>query len=397
MGGSEFEAFLKEAGYAYEMETSKEVQRFTFRDRGCTFIGIANDADRQFLFLKAEFALSSEPPDIERLRQIMRDLEDEYPVVKLRSSTAGTPTSFEVITEQFESDPQAVGAIFWRTLDVMREVGNECYRRLETPPENPPSNDFRTRIEAALMRSCANGDACTYRSATDLIRLSLALVVDDEGHASAFCVASSRDASVYVTNAHVVGEQSGVTLYRQYPVYDKMMGTVLVKGDPNGRDLALISVPVPEIPAVTISARPPRSDMPIALAGYPHVQILAADELGELFSATHMGTITAVNHDGSIILHDALSRPGNSGGPLFDPVTAEVFGVECSGWESEEEAVAVGYDALVSFLKENNVAFNRPEGTPQGDITNAATNGMPADRHAQEAADSRDALPISTN
>jgi S1-C subfamily serine protease len=360
VNAAEFDAFLKDAGYAYHTGEGELANNFYFKDRGCYFVGVANERDPQFLYIMARFTLTPGSHELERLPQIMSDLENEYPVVKLRAQTSGEPPFFIVATEQFEADVDCVRAIFWRTLDIMQTVGNECFKRLapatpEKTVQNAESADVES-LEAALQRGCANNDAVTPDSPLGKIRRSLALVDDhDSGRGTAFCVASTSESSLYVTNAHVVGDHDQLTLYRQYPAYQKMLGQVVAKGNPDEVDLALVSVPVGGIPAVVMSSKTPRPDMPVAIAGYAQVQIWAAAKFGELLSAAHAGTITAIYRDGNTILHDALSRPGNSGSPLFDPATGEVYGVESGGWDTEREAVAVGQRALMAFLAQNNV------------------------------------------
>ena len=243
----------------------------------------------------------------------------------------------------------------------MQTVGNECFKRLApaAPEKAVPtggSSDLET-LEAALQSGCKNNDAVTADSPLGKIRLSLALVVDEQdgGRGTAFCVASTSERSLYVTNAHVVGDREQLTLYRQYPAYQKMVGQVVAKGNPDDVDLALLSVPVGGIPAVVMSPTTPKPDLPVAIAGYAQVQMWAAAKFGELLSAAHAGTITAIYRDGNTILHDALSRPGNSGSPLFDPATGEVYGVESGGWDAEREAVAVGQKALLAFLAQHEV------------------------------------------
>jgi S1-C subfamily serine protease len=200
---------------------------------------------------------------------------------------------------------------------------------------------------------------CTKSISALLFRPSLALVVDSKGSSgSAFCVASDAERSIYVTNAHVVNEEQELTLYRQCPDYAKMVGTVVAKGDASDVDLAVLSVDVPSIQPVTISSVRPHRDMRVTILGYPQVQFWVADRFGELQSAAHSGTVTSVIHDGSTILNDAVSRPGNSGGPLFDAGTGDVVGICTSGWADEEASVAIGRDVLLKFLNMHGIVPN---------------------------------------
>jgi S1-C subfamily serine protease len=168
-------------------------------------------------------------------------------------------------------------------------------------------------------------------------------------------VASTDAVSYYMTNAHVVGDATEVMLYRQVPEYAKMLGTVLAKGDVDSPDLAIVSVAVPSIVPVVLHSALANCESPVGLAGYPRAQIWAAETLGELMPAIHTGTITAVNKTGAAIVHDAVSRPGSSGGPLFDPSTGEVYGIEKSGWDDEQDSLAIGASVMRTFLEEHGV------------------------------------------
>jgi hypothetical protein len=186
------------------------------------------------------------------------------------------------------------------------------------------------------------------------IRASLALVwLPDASSGTAFCIRSTPEASLYVTGAHVLGDSKVATLYRQFPVFEKMPGSVLASGATNGLDLAVVSVPTGNIPAVMLSPDVLDCDGAVALAGYARVQMWAADMLGEVTPAIHVGTVISVNRQGSVVMHDAISRPGNSGGPLFDSATGNVVGIEKSGWQDEETGCAIGVPVLAAFLLDN--------------------------------------------
>jgi S1-C subfamily serine protease len=177
------------------------------------------------------------------------------------------------------------------------------------------------------------------------------------GTGSAFCVASDEQRSLYVTNAHVVAGYAGLTLYRQDPEFAKMTATVVARGTSTDLDLAVLSVPVPHVASVTLRATPPDPGARVALAGYPRVLIWAAPKLGGIAAAVYEATVNEINPRGTSMLHDAVSRPGCSGGPIFDPATGYVFGVNWAGYDSEGTALAVGLTALTTFLDENGVAY----------------------------------------
>jgi S1-C subfamily serine protease len=354
------EAFLKNAGNAYSSEKTEFGRITAFSERGCAYACLNYEDDPDLLHLRCQSNAPEPFPDAKRLADTLLGLEIEYPVVKLRALSDGSAVGFEVSTEQYEPDSNAVEWVFWRTIDLMRKVADECYRRLQESPVKPPGGQgeaWIAHIEDALRNGCP--DPSESASITARLRASLALVVlTDQSTGSAFCVRATDEASFYVTNAHVIEGATEVTVYRQVPMYEKMVGSVVAKGEVEDVDLAIVSVPTGNVPSVTIHPTAVRVDSPVALAGYAQVQIWAAETLGELTPSIHLGTVTAVNKSGSTILHDALSRPGNSGGPLFDPTTGNVLGVEKGGWEGEEEAMAIGAKMLSAFLSENADAFS---------------------------------------
>lgn len=367
MTTADFESLLSEAGNAYQVKKQEHGTRVLFRDRGYQYIGIPYENDVEFLHLKTIYSLPDLIPTIEKIRMILQELEEEYPVVKLRLlDRSDGKQSFEVSAEQFEVDVASAMSIFFRTIDLLKDVASECLHRLKphsesgTAPAAEPN--FIGETESLLQAACLEMATQKSDPVGIKIRLALAFAMTDEGTGTAFCVASNREQSFYVTNAHIVQDQRTIRLYRQSPAYEKMLGTVLARGDEQKVDLAIVSVPIGDIPPVKISEISPKVDLRVALAGYPRVQQLAAEAFGgELFPAIHEGTVTAITHGGHIVEHDALSRPGNSGGPLYDPVDGLVYGVEKAGWESEEASVAVGAFALCAFLNENHVAVTPAE------------------------------------
>jgi hypothetical protein len=370
MEAAQFEAFLKESGYAFESEKAQSATTFYFVDRGVKFSALSNDDNPDFFYVNARFDMPAPHPEPERVWKILRDLEYEYPVVKLRYPEGQQGNEyFEVAAEQFEADAAALKAIFWRTLDLIRNVAGECYRRLDAQPQKNDTSSgiaaYVAHLEEQLQRGCGPVSPAP-RNGIEAIRPALAFALDPAGATgSAFCVGSTGDASFYVTNAHMVGDYREVTLYRQEPEFAKMTATVLAKGDPAVLDLALLSVPVARIQPAVLCALSPLQGQPVALAGYPRVLIWAADAFGELVPGEYVGAIVAVNHDGSSILHSAISRPGSSGGPIFDPASGHVFGVQRAGWEGEEAAVAVGRNALAQFLSDHGVSYvTGPDNVP---------------------------------
>jgi S1-C subfamily serine protease len=377
MTSTELQQFLSEEGNSFTVESTEGGTFIHFIDRGFRVFADLYDDDPGFLLLRARCGFSGTGMVRDSFRVVLAEVERDRKVIKLSDvSSDSTNLAFEIRAEQFHADAASAQAVFWRLVDAMREAMQECYRRL-SPSDSmlgaPRANEreaWLERIENALRSGCDAAESPP-EGVGDKLRHALALVVDGNGlSGSAFCVASDSERSFYVTNAHVVDTEKELTLYRQYPIYSKMVGTVVAKGNADDVDLAILSVNVPSIQPVAISAIRPHRDMQITILGYPQVQFWMAERFGELQSAAHSGTITSVIHDGSRILNDAVSRPGNSGGPLFNSRTGEVLGVCTSGWADEEASVAIGRDMLLTFLHENAIRVNI------GDIGEAAEDQL---------------------
>ena len=161
-----------------------------------------------------------------------------------------------------------------------------------------------------------------------------------------FVVADGRHV---ITNAHV--------LPRELKVEHKESLVVLTGGSDGaenrraqiiaidrGRDLAVLLVDGPPLPALTIGdSSSVREGQELAFIGFPVGMALG------LFPATHRATLAALVpiaragitakqlnprmikrlRDSAYVVFqlDATAYPGNSGSPLFDPETAQVYGV----------------------------------------------------------------------
>jgi S1-C subfamily serine protease len=330
-----------------------------FNNRGVYVRAIAYDQG-DLLHILRQTPIPDGAPAADKVRETLQALEDEYPVVKLVLNESEDRASFTVSAEQFEPS-YAIEDIFWRTADLVVSVAKDGYRRLSPHTEHEEQADSQKAWVAKVEEELRKGSATeTTDSAAvfSAVKASLAFVVTDGGNATAFCVASDAQASYYVTNAHVVKDSKGVVLYRQRPYFEKMPGTVVAQGKPNGIDLAVIQVATSGIAPLKLQDSMPKDETQIGVAGYPRVQLKFADVCGELVPAIHLGTITAVVEGGAGILHDALSRPGSSGGPVFDVASGEVIGVHSAGWVEEEQFYCVGAAAaLAPFLIEHKVVI----------------------------------------
>lgn len=160
------------------------------------------------------------------------------------------------------------------------------------------------------------------------------------------------DGSLVATNAHVIGkplaagadpEQLAIAIPGPDP---KVVQVRVVRqvGLDAERDLALLRVPGPALPALALrDSDSVREGEQYLLTGFPIGSILG------LFAATHRAMIAAITpiaippgdprkldpalirrlQSGafSVFQLDATSYPGNSGSPLYDPTSGEVVGV----------------------------------------------------------------------
>jgi S1-C subfamily serine protease len=366
MTKEQLQAFLTDAGVAFSSPEGRRSNAIDFKNRGTILEAIAYDQG-DLLHITCTCGMPAPAPTPAKVQEVFQAIEDQFPIVKLLATGSKDAPSFMVSAEQFEPDVERIGGVFWRTADLLVTAARETYLRLSpqqvvaaSEKQPDPLVQWIAKLEEALRQGCnrpgsktGDGDnAAVYAR----VKSSLALVITKDGSTgSAFCVASDATASYYVTNAHVTRGSATVTLYRQKPDYEKMEATVAAEGDGKDVDLALLRVSAANVPPLKLKEQPPKDESPIALAGYARVQLWAAEQFGELIPSIHLGTITGLLKNGSCVMHDVVCRPGDSGGPLFDPESGEVVGVQEGGWQEEEEAYAIGAPVLASFLKAGKV------------------------------------------
>jgi len=155
------------------------------------------------------------------------------------------------------------------------------------------------------------------------VRRTLAIVASgsngDVRLGTAFCVYSDSSSSYFLTNAHVVGGTAIVAVRLEQDQHIHR-GYVLSRGA-WPLDFAVVKVQKGSVPYLKLSAAPPAPGQSIAIMGYPGIQLTT-----DLHASVHAGIVNDVIK-GYYIEHDALTDEGNSGGPLFDPRTALVYGV----------------------------------------------------------------------
>jgi serine protease Do len=156
--------------------------------------------------------------------------------------------------------------------------------------------------------------------------------------------------STIVTNAHVLPQKldadQGETIAVIAPGQNREMQLRRATrgADDPARDLALLNLPGPPLPALAIrDSEGVREGESVLFTGYPIGAVLGP------FPATHRGMISAITPIAIPAAHssqlkpdlvrrlssgpfpvfqlDATAYPGNSGSPVYDPATGEVIGV----------------------------------------------------------------------
>ena len=193
---------------------------------------------------------------------------------------------------------------------------------------------------------------------------------------TAFCVSAAGTTSYFITNNHVVTDDNGKPLTSMIAILARDMN------DPNPRryrarivrrsadpDLAVVEVDVSGIPPVHISTSLPQVGDDIAIAGFPYNESVLWGHLfggsglrldrrfpPEITPSEHKGAVSAIHGGSYYIQYDAVTDSGNSGGPLFDPSSGEVYGVVQASVEGARE-----YRGIPSSIH-NNLAISIREG-----------------------------------
>jgi S1-C subfamily serine protease len=162
------------------------------------------------------------------------------------------------------------------------------------------------------------------------VKPSLAFVVAhaDKKTASlgtAFCIGTYNGYAAFLTNRHVVGDDEFPKLFL---MADQRVYKGFVVRQNASIDVAIIAVPLaPSVSPLTLAKALPSDGQGIAIAGFPAIQVqLFVDNQG-LSPSVHLGVISAVVSGGDLLEYDAQTDHGNSGGPLFDVQTGDVYGV----------------------------------------------------------------------
>lgn len=169
---------------------------------------------------------------------------------------------------------------------------------------------------------------------------------------TAFCIYSSSDTSVFLTNRHVVGTDHSPRMILMVHPNEVYTGVVIRTG--TSLDIAVVAVPVGNVPVATLASNPPVEGQNIGIAGFPAMQIdLFVHKLG-LSPSLHLGTLSALIGNAALLEYDAQTDHGNSGGPLFDVQSGIVYGVVTWGNTGDTGAVqnnvAIAVQDLTQFF-----------------------------------------------
>ena len=207
-------------------------------------------------------------------------------------------------------------------------------------------------LTALVMHEAALGDdVATYAQ----IKPSLALVAAGTGKrfgfGTAFCIESQRGYGFLLTNKHVVGNDPHPrVLLMSDPGHVHYAGIVRF----GGLDAAVLAIRASCVPA-NLHLSAPSVGTKIAVAGFPAFQLdIFAHGLG-LAPSFHEGTISSIIAEGAYLEYDAQTDHGNSGSPLFDTDTGEVYGlvtgVNTGTTGALQNNIAIGSIALGPFLQ----------------------------------------------
>jgi putative serine protease PepD len=159
---------------------------------------------------------------------------------------------------------------------------------------------------------------------------------------SAWVASSDHVTANFVTNYHVIADawESGNTTVSVYQDQGRVLEGTILQARPDV-DLALINVTA-DIPALTQSNETPRSGEAVLVVGSPF----------GLGGSVTTGAVSALREINGLnyIQFSAPTSPGNSGGPLVNPL-GEVIGI------TELKAVAFGAEGISIAIPVNQVCI----------------------------------------
>ncbi len=126
------------------------------------------------------------------------------------------------------------------------------------------------------------------------------------------------------------------------------------------RDLALLSVPGPAPAVLSLADTEVQLADVVWVLGSPFGELLAANQRNPEVTATS-GRVTSIRHDAqgrpTYVQFDAVTNPGNSGGPVLD-AAGRVAGVVTMGIQGAGTSFAVPLEQVRQFVLSNQVSIN---------------------------------------
>ena len=168
---------------------------------------------------------------------------------------------------------------------------------------------------------------------------------------TAFCVEDADGYGFLLTNKHVIGSDPHPRiLLMSDPHHIHYAGIIRVAES----DAVVLAIHA-DCQAVSISGSAPAVGTRIALAGFPAFQLSMFERGLGLSPSFHEGTISSVVADGAYLEYDAQTDHGNSGSPLFDVETGQVYGlvtaVNTGTTGALQNNIAIGSVSLEAFLQ----------------------------------------------
>lgn len=218
--------------------------------------------------------------------------------------------------------------------------------------------------------------AKSYSAIKDSLALLAYLQGDRMVSGSSFCIGNTDGTSLFLTNAHVVGDQTRIAVFLSSDPGRPLVGNVIRVN--RSLDAAVLAVHA-SVRALTIGIDQLAEGQAVAIAGYPSAHIrLALAGLG-LTASVHEGILSSYVADGALMEFDAQVEHGNSGGPVFDPETGLVYGMVTLKIGTDQTNLAIRIPSLFEFLRNAGVTVGQStRALASAEVPSAIQSGRPA-------------------
>lgn len=197
----------------------------------------------------------------------------------------------------------------------------------------------------------ARGQAQSLADLVDRIRPSVALVVaSNQGGRVAGTAFVVHSEGLLVTALHVIEAATDVSV--TFPGRTTVAAEI-VGVDPDN-DVAVLRVPTPGLPALSVGTRLPRLGEDIIVLGFPLVSLLGQYDL-----TVTRGVVSGLRPELGVVQIDASINPGVAGGPVVTPA-GEVVGMVVARLEGQQQVNFAVPGTLLTGL------LSRLDGSPAG-------------------------------